>query len=152
MIYAQGRSYPSELAPSGNILPTDTNRTSIKKILNHEIFSVDGKRWELETRVIGNVFKNITFYSQQFLHSYSAQFSDLAKPDLFEFMPWIMIVSSGKLDHHMFHLHHQSLKFVSCGDAQSTGLNFSALFSVFDKFTWIFGFVAVLLLSGVGHL
>lgn len=136
LIFALGRPPSSSLHTKVDTLPELKDINEVHQFLNNPELSVDEARWELETRVLGSVFKNITFAS----HLYQV----VGLTDRFKkrqngqaHAPMLVVLPNGRLDQLPYSFHEQALKFVSCGEPNLENIDFLLITSVYDSATWL---------------
>lgn len=114
------------------------------KLLNDQDRHLTDIQWEMDARLLQNVFKNATFITHPFG---CGKITELACDD--QFQPFIYIGSSstGKIDNSNFLLHSDALTFISCSNPNYKGLAFHMLISVLDKYVWIYLIVSILSIS-----
>lgn len=129
-----GRPMSSSLHTRDELLPELEDLYEVYELLNTPELSVDEARWELETRVLGSVFKNITFVSFMYgiMPEYTERFKERPKHP-----PLLVILQKGRLDQMPFSMHEQALKFVSCGEPNLERFDFLQITSVYDSATWL---------------
>ncbi|CAL8136177.1 unnamed protein product [Orchesella dallaii] len=101
--------------------------------------SLGEMRWRVESIIFRNILGNSTIHSDisgEFCRPEDRD-KDCGCDDKYPAYPLLFIVPAGRNDHMVYRIHHNILKFVSCGKPLETSLPFSQLFSIFDKEVWI---------------
>ncbi|CAL8136688.1 unnamed protein product [Orchesella dallaii] len=114
--------------------PTETEHETLSKTP-----SVGEMRWRVESILFKSILGNSSIHSDisgEFCRPEDRD-KDCGCDDKYPAYPLLFIVPAGRADHTIYRIHHNILKFVSCGAPLKTALPFSQLFSVFDKEVWI---------------
>ncbi|CAL8076308.1 unnamed protein product [Orchesella dallaii] len=101
--------------------------------------SVGEMRWRVETILFKNILGNSTIHSDisgEFCRPEDKD-KDCGCDDKYPAYPLLIVAPVGRSDHTLYRIHHNKLKFVSCGAPLETSLPFSQLIAIFDKWIWV---------------
>ncbi len=120
---------------NGKLVPTFQNWKDLDHIFDLNDASFDHALFEMEFRLLGEIFRNVSFYM---IGAYTCPLKK--SPDVFcdDYMtPMLVLLPTGIYEGSNFRLHDKNLRFVSCGPVSKEMLPLIRLFSIFDRSTWI---------------
>lgn len=120
---------------NGKIVATFQNWKNLNLIFDLNDGSFDHFIFEMEFQLLGEIFRNVSFYM---LGAYTC--TDQSSSAVFcdDYMiPLLTLFSTGKYEGIYYRLHEIFLKYVSCGPASKENLSIHLLFNIFYIPVWI---------------
>lgn len=118
---------------NGKPIPKLENIKALNDVIDLNTGSLENALFEIEFRLLGAVFNNVTMYVYPF---YSCPKNPTTFCDDY-IVPELSIVPSGKYEYGHLMLHEKNMRFVSCGPSDTENLSLGRLLGIFDSYVWV---------------